>query len=83
MRADLDRVELIRRGEALTPEEEQRIRIQARREAFEARIRREERAKVRGFPYYPLWLLPTAVAVFASVMVVLAVALVVILSLHR
>jgi hypothetical protein len=57
--------------------------MQARREAFEARIRREERAKVRGFPYYPLWFLPAAASVFAGIMLILAVALVVVLSVHR
>ena len=62
--AERARFERQMRGEPLTPEEEERIRARERRYAMEDRIRRDERAKAQGFPYYPMWLLP---AFFAAV----------------
>ena len=76
--AELDRLDRQRRGDPLTPEEEARIRAQARRWAAESRIRHEEWAKAEGFPYYPLWVIPA----FVTIIVILAGALGALLGMH-
>jgi hypothetical protein len=80
--AELDRIDRQRRGDPLTPEDEARIRAQERRWSEENRIRRDEWAKARGFPYYPIWFLPVA-GFLAGMLLITLVAALSLLGEHR